>query len=396
MMPLFFPRALRFSERYLFSKKKQNQEIPYFKDLQMFAAEDEGRTEDPTDKRIEKAREEGQVPRSVEINQVIALFLGFLVIMVMLPKFIGYEMVEVTYFLGNLSTLEFSHAATAGLAFKVTTHMFLLTWPIMATQLFVAIFGNVAQVGFMFSWQTIQPKFNKFWPSFSKVIDKLLIGKTMIFNLAKSLLKLIGVIWIAYYVMSDSIPKLLSTWQMGTFNILDLIVKIAYELTWKICLWLIVLAAGDYVYNRYQWKQSIMMKKEEVKDERKQADGDPEVKRAQRKRMMEASRKRMMRELPSADVVITNPTHYAVAIRYDQSKEGSPRVLAKGEGYTAIKIKERASELGIPMYENVKLARELYALVEVGEEIPQDLFGAVAEVLVWLYKQHPDRSSAAA
>ena len=175
-------------------------------------------------------------------------------------------------------------------------------------------------------------------------------------------------------------------WQMQPYVILNLIVSISWELIWKICLFLLLIASADYGFNRYQWKDSLKMKKEEVKDEAKQAEGDPIIKRAQRQKMIQVARRRMMREIPTADVVITNPTHYAIALKYDQSVMTAPRCIGKGEGFIALKIRQIAEEHGVPIVENKPLAQALFRGVEIGEEVPPQFYSAVAEVLAYVYR----------
>lgn len=361
-------------------------DIRYFADLQMFAADDEGRTEDPTDRKIQKAREEGQVPKSQEIIHVISLYLGALVAVITLPWFIGYEVGYLRHWFGNLHSFELSQASMQGLSAELIGHILAVLWPMLLVQVFVAIGGNILQVGWVFTWQTLQPKWNKIIPTPSKLFDRLVFGKTVFFNLAKSVMKLVGVVTIAWFVFEAKLPLLLAMWKMEPYTTIDLVVDLAYELTWKICLFLAILSFADYSFNRHQWKESLKMRISEVKDERKQAEGDPEVKRAQRRRMMEVARRRMMKEIPTADVIITNPTHYAVAVKYDAGMMTAPKVVAKGEGFIALRIREIAAEHGVPLYENKPLAQALFRGVEIGSEIPPQFYGAVAEVLAYVYR----------
>lgn len=356
-------------------------------DLQLFAAEDEGRTEDPTSKKISKARSEGQVPKSQELVQVINLFLSFLVIFLIFPRIIGYEMRHVTYYLQNLSTLEFSHASIRVLILHNTIHILAIIWPIALVSMIASIGGNIAQVGWLFTLKPMQPKWSKIFPQPQKLVGKFIMGKEVLFNLLKSGAKLVGAITIAWSVISDDLALFGAFWKMTPFTAVETTMGIAFELVWKICLMLLILAALDYWYQRHQWKQNIMMKKEEVKDEHRQSEGDPEVKKAQRRKMMEVARRRMMREIPTADVVITNPTHYSIAVKYDPVVGDAPFIVAKGKGYLALKIRMIAEENGVPLYENKILARALYAEVEVGAAVPREFFRAVAEVLAYVMKQ---------
>lgn len=359
---------------------------PHWFDLQLFAAEDEGRTEDPTGKRISKARGEGQVAKSAEIPQALSLLVAGVIAVVCLPRIVGYEMHELRYWLENCGTMELSENSLHVHVKQVGLHLVALMWPIVLAEMVAGVGGHVAQVGWLFTWEPLRPKWNKLIPNPAKLIGRLIIGKAMLINLAKSLLKLLGVGGIAWYVIDSHLPQLLTLWCVQPYQTVEFLVDVVFEIIWKSCFLLAAVAALDYWYNHYEWKDALKMTKQEVKDEWKQAEGSPEVKKAQRKRMMEAARRRMMREIPTADVVITNPTHFAVAIKYDQSVSSAPRVVAKGEGFVAQKIKEIANEHGVPIVENKPLAQALYKGVEVGEEIPAEFYRAVAEILAMVYK----------
>jgi flagellar biosynthesis protein FlhB len=364
----------------------RNSRPPHWFDLQLFAAEDEGRTEEATSKRISKARGEGQVAKSQELSQVIGLYVGTLILMLILPRIVGYEMNHMRYILENLSTLNLSRASLQMHFVQIGIHLIAVIWPLALAEIVVSVGTSMAQVGWLFTWQPLQPKWNKIFPDPKKLIDRLLIGKTMAFNLAKSVVK-IGVIgWIAWTVLSKHMGAIMGTWGMQPFQSTEFFIAIAYEMVWKICLFLAVVAAADYLFNRHQWQDSLKMKKEEVKDEARQSEGDPMVKQAQRKRMMQMARRRMMKEIPTADVVITNPTHFAVAIKYDQATMTAPRVIAKGEGFIALKIRQIAEQHGIPCVENKPLAQALYKGVEIGSEVPPQFYQAIAEVLAHVYR----------
>ncbi|RMH58454.1 MAG: flagellar biosynthesis protein FlhB [Candidatus Hydrogenedentota bacterium] len=357
----------------------------YF-DLQMFAAEDEGRTEDPTNKKISKAREQGQVAKSQEVNQIVTLFMGCLIGFLVFPRVVMKEVDHLRYFFENLGTLELTDGSLRTLILENILHLLNVIWPVILVQVIVAIGINVLQVGWLFTWNPLKPKLNKIFPQPKKLIDRLVIGKTVLFNLFKSFLKVVGCGFIAYLVLKKNLPQLLTLWKLMPYPVTATILKIAFELLWKISVLLGILALADYAYSRYQWKDSLKMTKQEVKDERRQSEGDPEIKKAQRRRMMEVVRRRMMREIPTADVVITNPTHYAVAIKYDNATMQAPTVVAKGEGFLAIKIRQIAEENGVPVVENKPLAQALYRGVEIGSEIPPQFYQAVAEVLAYVYR----------
>lgn len=356
-------------------------------DLQLFAADDEGRTEDATAKRISKARGEGQVAKSAEIPQAVALLLGVLTVTIFLPKLIGHEVAEMKYWFQNLGSMELTHESLRVHFLRIGAHVAAVLWPIALVEILVAVVGNIAQVGWLFTWQPLQPQWTKILPNPQKLVDRLLFGKTVAFNFFKSILKLLFVGWIAGVVLWDNLGVLRASWGMQPVPFVQLVAAISWEITWKVCLFLLAIAAADYLFNLHMWKESLKMKREEVKDEQKQSEGDPMVKQAQRRRMIQAMRRRMMKEVPTADVVITNPTHYAIAIKYDQSTMTAPSCVAKGEGHLALKIRQIAEEHGVPTYENKPLAQALYRAVEVGDEIPPEFYQAVAEVLAFVYRQ---------
>ena len=195
------------------------------------------------------------------------------------------------------------------------------------------------------------------------------------------------VFYIAYTSIKDQANNLFVLYDIGLNAALSLIFKIIVDTGIKISIVYIILGFADYAYQRWKFNDDMKMTKQEVKDEYKNSEGDPQIKGKQRQRMMESSQRRMMKNVPQADVVITNPTHIAVAILYDNTKDEAPRVVAKGEDYLAKKIKEAAGEHGVPIVENKPLARALYATVEVDEAIPPELYQAVAEILAVVYTQ---------
>lgn len=214
---------------------------------------------------------------------------------------------------------------------------------------------------------------------------KNLISAKSFFELIKSIVKLIITGGFLYYVLEDLIS---SATQLESFSINEILIFMldaAFDLIWKIGLVYLLIAAADFAWEKYKFRKSMMMTKEEVKEEWKQTEGDPQVKSRIKKLMYEASKRRMMKDLPTADVVITNPTHYAVALKYDMNKDAAPSVIAKGVDELAQKIKEVAKKHDIPIQENKELARALYKMCDIGERIPSSLFKAVAEVLAYVY-----------
>ena len=220
---------------------------------------------------------------------------------------------------------------------------------------------------------------------------KRIFSKDSLFELLKSIVKIILIIYVAYTSIKDHQNELFLLYDIPLFQVILLIGTIVIDTGLKISFVYLIVGIADLIYQRHKFKEDMKMTKQEVKDEYKNIEGNPEIKGRQRSKMREASQRRMMQSLPSADVVITNPTHYAVAIKYDSQKNSAPIVVAKGEDFLAQKIRETAKEHHIEIVENKPLARMLYANVDVGQEVPPELYQAVAEVLAFVYSLRENR-----
>ena len=364
-------------------------------DLQRFAAEDEGRTEDPTSKKIEKAREEGQVAKSIEIPQALTILAALSALYWTFPRILKIFHNYFTHILSNLSEIDVSQGSVGLIITQAVVLLFSVSWPAMVAAVAVAIFGNYLQVGLLFTLKPLKPKWNKIAPTPKKIAERFFPSKMIMFNFAKSVFKVAVMGIIGYMVLRDNFLTLITTSDMGYTNAVMFVAAVAYEFIVKASIFLLIIALFDYLFQRYQWKESIKMKKQEVKDEMKQAEGDPQVKAEIRRRMREVMRRRMMQEVPHADVVITNPTHYAIAVRYDAAVMRAPQVMAKGEGFLALRIIEIARDNDVPTVENRPLAQALYRSCEVGDEVPPELYHAVAEVLAFVYRLKNQGGSAA-
>ena len=246
----------------------------------------------------------------------------------------------------------------------------------------MTVIVNILQVGWKVTGKPLKPKPDKFNPINGM---KRIISKDSIFELVKSIIKIALIIYVAYTAIKDDAQKIFVLYDMPLNQALAFCGSVIINAGLKISIVYLVVGLADFIYQKYRFKEDMKMTKQEVKDEYKNTEGNPEIKGRQRQRMREASRQRMMQDVPKADVVITNPTHLAVAIKYDAEKAKAPVVLAKGEDYLAQKIREKAKENGIEIVENKPLARMLYANVEIGEEIPPELYQAVAEILAMVY-----------
>ena len=269
---------------------------------------------------------------------------------------------------------------------------FLLTvLPFFAFGVVITILVSIIQVGFKISTKPMAPKLSKFNPING---FKRILSKDSIFELLKSVLKVGIIMYVAYSSVKSHQNDIFILYELPLKQAIVLIGDIIINTGLKISIVYMIVGIADFAYNKHKFNNDMKMTKQEVKDEYKNTEGNPEVKGRQRQRMREASRRRMMQDVPKADVVITNPTHLAVAIKYEPEVHKAPVVLAKGEDYLAQKIREAARENHIEIVENKPLARMLYANVEIGNEIPPELYQAVAEILAMVYnmRNREDRS----
>lgn len=361
--------------------------IPY--NLQFFAPDGEGgeKTEEPTSKKLSDARKEGKVAKSKEIVNGVSLLGFFLALRI----FFGFAGVRISDIFRWIYTIMPDIENTKG---GLTIQVFIgILRPLLAKTLiilmpflligFAADFvTNLVQVGWKPTLKPLEPKLSKFNPISG---FKRIFSKQSIVNLIFAIAKIGLVCFIAYTSIKDQAKTLFLLYDIALNAALSLIFEIIVDTGIKISVVYIFLGLADYAYQRWKFKDDMKMTKQEVKDEYKNTEGDPQIKGKQRQRMMESSQRRMMKNVPQADVVITNPTHIAVAILYDNTKDEAPRVVAKGEDYLAKKIKDLAKESDVPIVENKPLARALYATVDIDETIPPELYQAVAEILAVVY-----------
>ncbi len=361
--------------------------IPY--NLQFFAPDGEGgeKTEDPTSKKLSDARKEGKVAKSKEVVNGVSL-LGFFLALRIFLGFAGVRIEEIFRwiyaFFPDIVNMK------GGLTIQAFTGMFrgvlgktlIILMPFLLIGFAADFVTNLVQVGWKPTLKPLEPKLSKFNPISG---FKRIFSKQSIVNLILAIAKITLVFYIAYISIRDQAKTIFLFYDISLKAALSLIFQIIVDTGIKISVVYIALGLADYAYQRWKFKDDMKMTKQEVKDEYKNTEGDPQIKGKQRQRMMESSQRRMMSNVPKADVVITNPTHLAVAILYDNTKDDAPRVVAKGEDYLAKKIKDVAKESNVPIVENKPLARALYATVEIDETIPPELYQAVAEILAVVY-----------
>jgi flagellar biosynthetic protein FlhB len=359
-------------------------------DLQFFAEDANGaeKTEQPTAKKLDDARKEGQVAKSQEIATAFSLLALFLILRFgygfMGENFIG--IFSRTY--NNIPNIARLYDGQLPWAYITSTMnnamltMLLLCAPFFLVGFVIALLCDIVQVGFKPTGKPLQPKLSKLNPISGM---KKIFSTRKLFELAKSILKLVIMGAVIYSFFIGRTESLFLLYDIPLKQAIGLMGSLIIDLGLRIAAAYMVIAFADLIYQRRKFTKDMMMTKQEVKDEFKNSEGDPQVKAQQKRRMMQASQRRMMQQLPQADVVITNPTHYAVAIKYDAEEAEAPMVIAKGADYLAQKIKEAAKENGVEIVENKPLARMLYANVEVGELVPPELYKAVAEVLAYVY-----------
>jgi flagellar biosynthetic protein FlhB len=265
---------------------------------------------------------------------------------------------------------------------QVLLRMLIMMAPPLAVGFIIAFVSDVAQVGWKPTTKPMQPKFSKLNPASG--IKKIFSLNSLI-ELIKSIAKIGLIGYMAYSYLVNKLPMLFNLYDMTLMQAINVAADTVITLGIRISATYMVIAAADFAYQKIKFSKDMRMTKQEVKDEYKQSEGDPQIKGKIKQRMQEASRRRMMQSLPQADVVITNPTHFAVAVKYDSAVADAPIVIAKGEDYMAAKIKEAARSYDIEIVENKPLARMLYANVDVGQAIPPELYQAVAEVLAYVY-----------
>jgi flagellar biosynthetic protein FlhB len=345
-------------------------------------ADDQEKTEEPTSKKIEDARKEGNVAKSQDVVGVTTLIVGVIVI-IFYMKFLFYKVMDFYVYYLSFISHEFSIADLISLVIKSILEVFILLIPLMAAIMLAGVLGNIAQFGFLFTTKAIMPKFSKLNPITGL---KNLFSKKKLFEGIKMTLKVaiaFGIGFNLFLGWLDEIPKLELFPLMTQIKwLIDKSIILAFTMIAVF----VVFAAIDFVFQKYSYKRSLKMSKQEIKDEMKNSEGNPEIKAKIRQIQMKMASQRMMKEVPKADVVVTNPTHYAVAIRYNKEEDRAPKVVAKGVDHLAQKIKEIAREHDVMIVENRPLARQLYAEVEIEEYIPEKLYKAVIEVLVMVYK----------
>ena len=349
-------------------------------------AEQEGqeKTEVPTEKKRRESREEGQVAFSKELSSA-ALLAGIVLTLVATSPIILDAMRQLMsqIFRDLAQRKEVSIDSIFTLSGEILSIILPAFAPFAAVIIFAGIFASVLQVGVMITFKAISPKFNKISPLTGL---KRLFSSQSLADFLKSMAKLIIVGFVGYLTYIDKITELNGLSVSTPESIVIYNFTVVAEVAGKIVLALVAIAIFDYFYQRWHHEQQLMMTKQEVKDETKQTEGDPQLKARIRQIQREMSNARMMQEVPKADAVIVNPTHFSVAILYDRDVMTAPEVIAKGADHLALRMRTVARENNVPILERPELARDLYANVEIGDDIPERFYKAIAEILAFVYR----------
>lgn len=341
------------------------------------------KTEAPTSRRLGEARRKGQVVRSVELNSAAILLISMVVL-----QSSGKQLVEAvkTVIVSTISALPQAELNIAYLRRTIYDDLVTVLPSVATIMLIMLITGvsvTLAQTRFLWASESLKPDFNKLNPING---FKRMFSTRGLFELGKALLKLVLIGWVAYSDIRGKIPTLLMLSQNTLGNGLSTFLNIAFDLGIRIGAAYLVLAAADYIYQRYTFMKNMRMTKEEVKEEMKQMEGDPFIKGRIRSQMRRNARRRMMANVPKASVVITNPTHLAIALEYDGKKMKAPRVVAKGAHRVAYRIVDIAKENNIPVVQNIPLARGLFKAVDLDQEITPEFYKVIAELLAYVYR----------
>jgi flagellar biosynthetic protein FlhB len=356
------------------------------------AGDRESKTEDPSSKRLSDARKKGNIPRSQDVNASVIMLVAAVLI------YNQWRAISEVLYLRMHNS--FQSFPTGDFTVKIFMEMMgqslgdvgKAVTPTVFTLMGIGVAVNILQTGFLLTGEPLKPNFGRMNPlsGFQRIFSLRGVVETV-----KGIVKIVLVGYLAYQVIKDRYLEIVTALQLDGARLAELLGGTAWEVSWRSIVALLVLGVADYAYQRFEWWRDLKMTKQEIKDEAKQQEGSPEVKAEIRKRQMQAARRRMMSEVPKAAVVITNPTHFAVALQYKQGETDVPTVVAKGTDLVAKRIRDIARESNVPLVENPPLARALHAQVEIGDAIPADFYAIVAEILVSVTRAEKKRAGKA-
>jgi len=350
-----------------------------------FFGEGGDKTEKATPKKLDDARKEGRVARSSDLINGFMLLLMFFVLKLFGGIMAGLFLDSFVKYYNKASDISmevFDVRQAVNLSNEIVLDIVIASLPVLIGSFIVALVGNIVQVGWKVTGKPLKPKLDRLNPIGGL---KRMFSQEKVVELIKSILKVLAIALVAYNEVKDRWKFILNLYDFefmqAVLNIFDIVLDVGI----KISVIFVIIGLADFGYQKWKHLHDLRMSKQEVKDEMKQSEGDPQIKGQIRQKMREGARRRMMQDLPKADVVITNPTHFAVAVKYDKETAEAPYVLAKGADYVAANIKEIAKQNNIEIVENKPLARMLYYNVEIGDQIPPELYQMVAEVLAYVY-----------
>ena len=343
----------------------------------------ESKTEEATPKRIRDAKKKGQVPKSGDLSPAISMLI-FTIFAGTLGKFLLTNGVD---FLRNALTVDFNMVLNKGNVRNIFTtnvmHFGYILLPYALIAMVLGVVASLIQTGFILTTEPLKPDFKRINPIQG---FKNIFSMKVLFNLAKNVLKLILVFYLAYNNLKDSMNQIFNSGNIGTEKLFYFMIEFVKDLVFNIAIIMLGIAIIDYVFQRRDFMKNLRMSKQDIKDEYKEMEGNPQIKSARQQKQRQLAMSRMMSNVPTSTVIVTNPTHIAVALRYDTDKDKAPLVIAKGADLVANRIKDIARENNVPIMENVELARAMYKKVEVGEYVPVELYKAVAEILALVYQ----------
>ncbi len=361
-----------------------------FFDLQWFAsAEEEGRTEKASEHKLRKAREEGRVAKSQEISAALVMLFPVIALVILAPWYLKKFIEILRFFFDRCTSPEVDLGSFAYMFFRSMITMIL---PLGIIAMISGVLANIVQNrGFIFSTKPISPKFSKILPKFGEYFKKTLFSGQGAFNVLKSIVKVAFLFTMAFILIKNDLPKLLTLSNVNMWQGISHVAGMVAKLLIIAALFFLVIAIPDYLVQRHQFMESMKMSKQEVKEEYKNLEGDPFVKSRIKQYIRDLMSQNMSQHVAEADVIITNPTHYAIAIKYDREIMQGPMLTAKGVDSVAHRIKEIAKEHDVEIIENKPLARALYAEVQIGDIIPEAYYQVLAIILGQVYRMRAEK-----
>lgn len=352
------------------------------------------KTEAPTPRRRMEARQKGQVARSTDFASALMLLGTMLCLRWFGPALMHSMLDTMKKYLTVDGPFDAAHIDVIPILLSVAMAVLAASGPILVGVMVIGVLSNIVQVGFLFSTEALEPNLGKMNPISGAT--RLLSMRTLV-QLIMNLLKLALVCLVAYASIKNRMGPIVLAMEVGGWQLVALLSTVIYDVGIRLALVLLLVGVADYAWQRWKFEQELKMTKEEIKEEMRRMEGDPMIKQRRRKMQFIALMQQIKKSVPKADVVVTNPTEFAVAIEYNDREMGAPKVVAKGQDYIAQKIREIAIAHGVPIVERKPLAQALYKTVEVGQEVPESLYKAIAEVLAYVYEltgKAPRRASA--